>query len=105
MRGSVWAAQVRWLGTMSSKSGGQISPVPQSVTCGTGTHLYALLQVAEDSGFHQEGLSTDDRIWQRHVHKEGLNCSEARGGGKAKPPPSQAEHLDFPLCSNSRHCD
>lgn len=105
MQASDWATQERRLGTMRSKTGGHGGSVPHSVTCGTSTHLYALLQVVEDSSFQHEGLSSDDRIWQRHIHKEGLDCSEARGRGKAKSPSSQAEHLDFPLCGSSRRCD
>jgi len=107
MQASDWATQERWLSTSCSKTGGHGRSVPRSVTCGTGTDLYALLQVVEDSSFQHEGLSSDDRIWQCHIHKEGLDGSEARGRGKAKSPPSQAEHLDFPLCSSSsiRRCD
>lgn len=105
MQVSNWATQGRRLGTTHSETGGHSRSVPRSVTCGTGTHLYALLQVAEDSSFQHEGLTSDDRIWQHHIHKEGLDRSEARGRGKAKSPPRQAEHLDFPLCGSSRRCD
>lgn len=105
MQASDWATQERWLGTMHFKTARHGKSVPHCVTCGTGTHLHALLQVVEDSSFQHEGLPTDDRMWQCHIHKEGLDCSEACGRGKAKSPPSQAECLDFPLCGSSRRCD
>lgn len=105
MQASDSAAQERWFGTTCSKTGGYGRLVPLSVTCGTGTHLYALLQVVEDSSFQHKGLSSDDRIRQHHIQKEGLDCSEARRWRKAKSSPSQAEHLDFPLRCSSRSCD
>lgn len=105
MQQSNWATQERWISTRHSKTGGHSRSVPHSITCGTGTHLYALLQIVEDHSFQHESLSSDDRIWQCHIHKEGLDCSEACGWGKAKSPPRQAERLEFPLCSNSRCSD
>lgn len=105
MQASDSAVQERWFGTMCSKTGGYGRWVPLGVTCGTGTHLYALLQVAEDSSFQHKGLPSDDRIWQHHIQKEGLDCPEARGWGKAKCPPRHTERLDFPLCCSSRSCD
>lgn len=105
MQAGDWAAQERWLGTTHSKTGGHSRSVPYSVTCGTATHLYALLQVVEDSSLQHKGLSSDDRIWQCHIHKERLDRPEARGWGKAKSPPSQAERLDFPVCGSCRRCN
>lgn len=46
---------------------------------GRRTHLNAVVKVVEDSGSKQEVFSSNDRVWQGQVNKEGLQgCQGGR---------------------------
>lgn len=69
------------------------------------TYLHASLQVVEDCGFQDEGLTLDHRRWQCELHKKRLENKQTGGWSKSKAMMSCAEHPCFPFCDGVRHSD
>jgi len=63
------------------------------------------LQVAEDCGLQDEGLTLDHRRRKCELHRKGLENKQTGGWSKSEAIMSCAEHPSFPSCDGVRYSD